>query len=274
VTSVGTYCWRGDFTPSAASAAAGVSPGTDGSSGECFTVNPVTPTLGTSAGAGPVQLGNPISDTASLAGTANEPGTPVINPATAGGPAGGTITFTAFGPNNCTTAVFSTTVPVSGDNASYGPVSFTPTAVGTYHWVATYSGDPPNTNGTSHNTGCSDTGEDVTVTTTTASSSAQTWVPNDTGTVTSAGGAPLNGTLSIQLYTGDNCGATSGSAVSGQLYSKTLTNATSPQSLTTSNTSFTVSASASTSWLVTFTSTDANVAGSSHCESTTLTINN
>ena len=56
-----------------------------------------------------MDLGNPITDTATLTGTANKPGTPAINPTTAGGPAGGTITFTAYGPDNCTTAAFSTT---------------------------------------------------------------------------------------------------------------------------------------------------------------------
>jgi hypothetical protein len=274
VTSVGTYCWRADFTPSAASLANGVKPGSDDGSTECFTVTPVTPALATSAGAGPVVLGSPISDTATLNGTANKPGTPVINPTTAGGPAGGTITFTAYGPNNCTTVAFtSAPVQVSGDG-TYGPVQFTPTTAGVYHWAATYSGDPPNTNGTSHNLDCSDTGENVTVTDTTAATSAQTWLPNDTGAITSTGGGNLNGTLSIQLYTGDNCGATSGSAVSGQLYTKTLTNATSPATLTTSNTTFTVSSSSSVSWLVTFTSTDPNVGGSSHCESSNLTITN
>jgi hypothetical protein len=276
VTSVGTYCWRADFTPSAESAANGVLPGSDGSTTECFTVTPVTPTLATQAGAGPVTFGQPISDTATLSGTANRPGTPVINPTTPGGPAGGTITFTAYGPNNCTTVAFtSAPVTVNGDG-TYGPVSFTPTAPGTYHWAAVYSGDPPNTLGTDHNLDCTDTSENVTVTDTTAATSAQTWLPNDTGTVTSAGGAPLNGTLSIQLYTGDNCGATSGSPVSGQLYQKTLTNATSAadRTLTTNNTTFTVTASTSVSWKVTFTSTDSNVAGSSHCETTSLTITN
>jgi hypothetical protein len=273
VTQVATYCWRADFTPSAESAAAGVKPGSDGSTTECFTVTPVTPVLATQAGAGPVTLGQPITDTATLTGTANQPGTPVINPTTPGGPADGTITFTAYGPNNCSTVAFTTTVTVSGDG-TYGPVSFTPTSPGTYHWAAVYSGDPPNTNGTSHNLDCSDTSENVTVTDTTAATSAQTWLPNDTGTVTSAGGAPLNGTLSIQLYTGDNCGATSGSAVAGQLYQTTLTNATSPATLTTTNTTFTVTASTSVSWLVTFTSSDPNVTGSSHCESTSLTITN
>jgi hypothetical protein len=273
VTQVATYCWRADFAPSADSAAAGVKPGSDGSSTECFTVTPVTPALATQAGAGPVTFGQPISDTATLSGTANEPGTPVINPTTPGGPADGIITFTAYGPNNCSTVAFTTTVAVSGDG-TYGPVSFTPTAPGTYHWAATYSGDPPNTNGTSHNLDCSDNGEDVTVTDRTASTSAQTWLPNDTATVASVGGAPLNGTLSVQLYTGDNCGVTSGSAVNGQLYSTTLTNATSPATLTTTNTTFTVTITSSVSWLVTFTSSDPNVAGSNHCESTSLTITN
>jgi hypothetical protein len=274
VTQVATYCWRADFTPSAASAAAGVKPGSDGSTTECFTVTPVTPALSTQAGAGPVTFGQPITDTATLSGTANKPGTPVINPTTPGGPAGGTITFTAFGPNNCTTVAFtSSPVTVTGDG-TYGPVSFTPTSPGTYHWAATYTGDPPNTNGTSHNLDCSDTNENVTVTDTTASSSAQTWLPNDTAAVTSAHGAPLNGTLSVQLYTGPDCGATSGSAVSGQLYQATLTNAASPATLTTTNTSFTVSTSNSVSWLVTFASNDPNVTGSSHCETTTMTITN
>jgi len=237
-------------------------------------VNPVTPTLTTKAGAGPVQLGNPISDTATLTGTANEPGTPVINPTTAGGPAAGTITFTAFGPNNCTTLAFtSSAVPVSGDG-TYGPVSFTPTAPGTYHWKATYTGDPPNTNGTSHNLDCSDTSENVTVTDTTASTSAQTWLPNDTATVSSAHGAKLNGTLSVQLYTDGTCGNSGGSAVNGQVYTTMLTGTSSTGTVTTSNTTFTVSTSTSVSWLVTFTSTDPNVTGSSHCESTSLTITN
>jgi hypothetical protein len=269
VTAVGNYCWHAVFT----SDTPGVPNGTDDGVNECFTVTPVTPALATQAGAGPVTLGQPITDTATLTGTANQPGTPAINPTTPGAPADGTITFTAFGPNNCTTVAFTTTVSVSGDG-TYGPVSFTPTAIGTYHWAAVYSGDPPNTNGTSHNLDCTDTSENVTVTTTTVSTSAQTWLPNDTGTVATVGGAPLNGTLSIQLYTGDNCGVTSGSAVPGQLYSTTLTNATSPATLTTNNTSFSVTVTSSVSWLVTFASSDPNVTGSSHCESTSLTITN
>ena len=142
VTSAGRYCWRGDFV----SGTQGVPNSSDSSEGECFLVTPVTPTLTTSA-TGPVVLGNPISDTATLGGTANQPGTPIINPTTPGAPAGGTITFQVFGPNDatCANAVFtSAPVTVSG-NGTYGPVSFMPTAAGTYRWIASYTGNLPNT---------------------------------------------------------------------------------------------------------------------------------
>jgi hypothetical protein len=136
---------------------------------------------------------------------------------------------------------------------------------------------PGGANGANY-TGSQDasSGECFTVNDTTGAASQQTWQPNDSTTVTAAHGAPLNGTLSAQLYTDGTCGNSGGTAVSGQLYSKTLTNATSAadRTLTTNNTTFTVSASTSTSWLVTFASTDNNVTGSSHCESTSLTITN
>ena len=72
--------------------------------------------------------------------------------------------------------------------------------------------------------------------------------------------------------TGTGCVA--GSEVSGQLYTKGLSGAASPASLTTANSTFVVSVSQGVSWLVTFTSTDSNVASSSHCENTSLTITN
>ena len=252
LTSVGTYCWRGDFTPSADSASKGVKPGSDGSPTECFTVNPVTPTLATQAGAGPVLLGNPISDTATLTGTANEPGTPVINPTTAGSPAGGTITFTAFGPNDCSTVAFTTTRAVSGDGmyptASQAAVSFTPTAVGTYHWAATYSGDPPNTNGTSHNTSCTDTAEDVVVQQVPSSmTSVQSFIPNDSATVSAPAGGPLNGSVNFQVFESSDCSGTA-------IYTQDVTvSGASPQTVSTTNTTVSTTA-ANVSWKLTYTS--------------------
>lgn len=102
-------------------------------SGTCSFTPPLTTTgaIGTVA-SGPISLGagHTIHDTATLSGVnAN---------------AGGSITFNAYGPNNTTCAgspAFTSTVTVSGPN-SYASANFTPSAAGTYRWVAGYSGDP------------------------------------------------------------------------------------------------------------------------------------
>ena len=134
-------------------------------------------------------------------------------------------------------------------NGTYGPVSFTPDAPGTYHWVASYSGDLPNTLASTPSA-CLDANEDVVVEGRSQLSTAQDWLPNDTATIT--GDTNLNGTLTFTLYTGDNCGVTSGSAVPGQSYSFTLTNVASPAIRTTANTTFKVTAAneGAYSWLV------------------------
>jgi hypothetical protein len=240
VTAAGHYCWSATFTATTT----GVPPATDDGANECFDVTPVTPTLATQAGAGPVVLGNPISDTATLTGTANKPGTPVINPATAGGPAGGTITFTAYGPNDCTTVAFtSSTVAVNGDG-TYGPVQFTPTAVGTYHWFASYSGDSPNTNAATHNGSCSDTSEDVVVTSVPSSlTSTQSFIPNDSATVSAPLGGNLAGTVTFKLYESNDC---SGTAILTQ--TKSVSGASS-QTVSTTNTTVSTT-SANVSWLI------------------------
>ncbi len=239
VTAAGRYCFRADFS---GDSSIGVPPQSDHSSGECFTVAPVQPALTTQAGAGPVDFGQPVTDTATLSGTANQPGTggPAgdagsINPTTLGGPAQGTITFTLY-KADCTTVATGTgtnpqTVNVTG-NGTYGPVSFTPDAPGTYHWVATYSGDPPNTNGTSHNTACDDSNEDVVVRQIkTQIKTKQSWIPNDTATVTAEiGNLGAGGTVAFSLYDNATC---DGSA----LYSETVnvTGGAPSETLSTSN---------------------------------------
>jgi len=272
ITSAGPYCWRADYSGDAAQ---GVPPSSDSSATECFTVTPVTPTLKTQA-SGPVQLGNQISDTATLSGTANQPGSPIINPITAGPPAAGTITLSAYGPNNCTTiALGPTTVTVSGDG-TYGPVSFTPTAVGIYTFVASYSGDAPNTNSVPA-TACPDPSgtETVMVSDTTGVSTAQNWLPNDSATITSAGGSPLNGSVTFTLYSNATCdpGGNDGNV----LFAEPAQNVSgaSPQTAVTHNTNLKVSATITVSWRVVYTSNDPNVSGSSsNCETTSLTITN
>jgi len=272
LTSVGRYCWRGfvDFST------AGLDDQTDSSEGECFEVLPVTPTLSTSAGPD-VVLGNPITDTADLAGTAYQPGTdgpnatyPSIN-ATMDTAAGGTITFTLVGPNNCTDVPAGFTpidVDVSGDSSTAYTASFTPGAIGEYTWIAEYSGDDPNTLGAGP-TACPDANEAVVVTGTAGLSTAQDWLPNDTATIT--GPTALSGTATFTLYTGSDCNAGDDDTVVYGPVDVPVSGA-SPQTAATSNSTLILEAgSGPYSWLVTY--DDANLTSPDPtCETTTITI--
>jgi hypothetical protein len=225
LTEAGRYCFRADF---AGDSDAGVPPSSDSSGAdECFTITPRTPTISTNAGAGPVDFGLPVTDTANLTGTANEQasdgsGDGSINPTTLGGPAQGTITFTLY-KSDCTTKATGTgtnpqTKAVTG-NGSYGPVSFTPDAPGLYYWVATYSGDPPNTTASpASNSPCPDANEAVTVRQIpTSVQTKQDWIPNDTATVASSiGNLASGGSVRFRLYSGSTC---NGSALYDQTVS-------------------------------------------------------
>ena len=270
VTAAGDYCWSAHF----ASTTSGVPNADDNGLNECFTVTPVTPALPTTAGPD-VVLGNPVTDTAALSGTSNQPGTPAINPTTAGAPAGGTITFTLL-KDNCTTLATGTgtnpqTVPVSG-NGTYGPVSFTPDAVGTYHWKATYTpatADPNNV-GSTFNGDCTDANEDVVVTSVASSlTSQQSFIPNDTSTVTAPAGGPLAGGVKFEVFESSDCTGTA-------IYTQTVSvSGASPQTVSTTNTTVSTTAT-NVSWRLTYTSTNPaqrNIPATC-LEKTTLTIDN
>jgi hypothetical protein len=275
VTSVGRYCWRAVFSGDSAN---GIPGSSDSRATECFTVNPVTPTLSTEAG-DDVFLGANVTDTATLGGTATQPASPVINTTgTAGAAAGGTITFTLYGPSDtgCGSKVYESPAPgvaVSG-NGTYNSAGFAPTAPGNYHWVATYSGDSPNTNGVTHNAACTDTKEDVLVKTVASSmTTAQTWVPNDSATISApAGSGNLAGTVSFELYASNDC------AVGGDapIYSTTQSvSGASPKTVSTSNTTA-QDKSGSFSWSVSYDSTNTaqrDIPVSCH-ETSALTVSN
>jgi hypothetical protein len=271
VTSVGRYCWRAVFSGDSAN---GIPGSSDSRASECFNVNPVTPTLATTAGLD-INLGGTLSDSADLAGTATQPAVPVINlTGTGGAAAEGTIRFKLFGPDNCTTEAYtSPTVTVSGDGTYETPnPQFEPTEAGTYHWVAVYSGSSPNTNGTTHNAQCDDANEDVVVNTVASTlKSDQTWLPNDSVTVSAlAGSGDLDGTVSFDLYKSADCG---GDAV----YSTTAEVAgASPETVSTSNTTVKATASGSYSWKVSYDSDNPaqqDIPASCH-ETSSLTIDN
>ena len=96
-----------------------------------FTNKRPAPTIATTPSAGG-PVGTSVSDTATVTGG--------VTPT-------GTVTFHAVpaGDTTCTgTPVFTSTNPLSGSPLSATSGSFTTTAVGTYHWVATYNGDANN----------------------------------------------------------------------------------------------------------------------------------
>ncbi len=270
VTAAGDYCWSAHFT----SATNGVPDSDDDGTNECFTVTPVRPALPTTAGPD-VELGNPVTDTVVLSGTSNQPGTPAINPTTAGAAAGGSITFTLL-KSDCTTLATGTgtnpqSVPVNGDG-TYGPVSFTPDAIGTYHWTATYTpamGDPNNL-GSTFNGDCSDANEDVVVLPVPSSLfTAQSFIPNDSATVSAPRGGALAGSVTFAVFESSDCSGTA-------IFTQTVpVSGGSPQTVSTTNT--TVSTTAATvSWLVSYDSTNpAQRDIPANClEKTALTIDN
>jgi hypothetical protein len=272
----GFYCfraeWPGDTNYPTALTEFGGTSGTN----ECFTVQviPTTTTTTPSVGSGgTTNFGSSVTDHAVVKAT--QPG---------GGSPTGTVTFFICDPTQlsngaCPTGGTQVGNPVMTTDLMTSPLpssfadssAFMVNKTGIWCFRAVYT--PGGANGANY-TGSSDasSGECFTVTDTTGSTSAQTWLPNDTAIVAAAHGAPLNGTLSAQLSTDGTCSA----LVSDQLYTKTLTNATSAadRTLTTANTTFPVITSTSVSWLVTFTSSDPNVTSSMHCEVTSLTITN
>jgi hypothetical protein len=272
----GTYRWIASYS--------GDSPNTNPVSGACndthesVVVNPGQPvitTQATSASGSPV--GTAIDDTAHLTGTVNQPN---------GTAAGGTITFSLYGPDDatCGTAIATRTLTVSGDgyytaSAGAGTGSLTPTLPGTYRWVASYSGNLPNTQSVSGK--CNDLNEaSLLVTLQPSLSTAQSWVPNDSATVSVAsGGGSLAGSIRFRLYSNATC-----TASDTTLYDKSFTIGSAGE-LSSDGLSWTVStdnttaygASGTFSWLVQYTSTNAghtNVTSACNVENSTLTVNN
>jgi hypothetical protein len=280
----GRYCFRGDYGGSLVYNGSS-DPSNTTAANECFTVTQIStgtvtkPSVGQN---GTTTFGDTtVMDTAVISANAS-----------GGGPITGTVDFFLCSPSQM--AALSESTCVSGGTGSGSTMLLTdlvtspPSAsatsdaftsgvnqTGTWCWRAVYT--PGGTDGSQY-TGSSDSKstECFTVTDTTSGNSAQTWMPNDTGNVSSVSGAPLNGTLSIQLYSNADCGVaeSGGGAVLLQLYQTTLTGTSSSASLTTTNMTYAVTTSTSVSWLVTFTSTDPNVTGFSHCESSSVTVTN
>ena len=207
-------------------------------------------------------VGDPIKDTATLTG--------------ATGDATGTITFKLYSDAACTNEVNTGLQPVdigspngSGDYV-VNSGDFTPNAVGTYYWIASYSGDDKNLEVSGE---CGDANESSIVEKSPANiETAQELFPQDSATLSATGGGTPTGTVTFKLYGPDNptCSA-SGAAPVYTESDVTLTNGTA----NTDNTTFSVNQAKSGNykWLVTYSGDEDHNDATSACGKEAFTAN-
>jgi hypothetical protein len=192
------YCWRATFT----SGTTGVPNASDGSSTECFTVTPLTPTITTQlkkvsddSNASTITLGTAVYDTAALSGNTTT--------------AGGTVRYRVYTNSTCTTLLggtdgnaYNTQADVTVTNGSVpNSANITLLLAGTYYFQATYqTGDANNVAGAK--SAC--TSETLIVQATPAPHSAPEVQIRDSVTVTGLSASPT-GNLVIGVYSESTC---------------------------------------------------------------------
>jgi hypothetical protein len=161
-----------------------------------------------------------------------------------------------YGPNDATcsgAAAFTSTVTVSG-NGSYTSAAFTPSAVGTYRWIAAYSGDARNLPSSG---ACGDPNEEVVVKKAKPQlRTAPDLLPNDKATIAGLVG-PSGGTLTFALYLNATCTGSPAYSETQAVNANGIFN--------TSNTSVRVTADATLSWIVSYSGDANNEAATSAC---------
>ena len=249
----GHYCFRGEYTPDAF---APYSPGNEtDQTNECFEVVPPTTSLTTDAG-GPYDIGADgtvdLSDTAHLSGGTSN--------------AGGTITFSLFSDAQCKNQVGSdVTASVNGaDGKDYPSPSITVNAAGTYHWIASYSGDP---NNDPSSTACLDEGENPHVNGLGVNLTTDAGGPYDIGadgTVAlsdtahlSGGTSNAGGTITFSLFSDAQCKNQVGSDVTASVSGADGKNYPSP--------SITVNAAGTYHWVASYSGDSNNNAATTAC---------
>jgi hypothetical protein len=201
----------------------------------------VSPTIVTQVSDATITIGDSVTDTATLSGGNNPTGT---------------IAFNVYGPNDATctgTATLVSTETVNG-NGNYTSDSFTPTAVGTYRWIASYSGDA---NNAAVSGACNDANETVVVSLNQPSlSTTPNVLPNDSATLSGLLD-PSGGTITFKLFLNAAC--------TGDPLDTWTSTVNANGTFTSSNTTHTVSADTVISWIVEYSGDAKNAAATSGC---------
>jgi hypothetical protein len=188
-----------------------------------------------------ITIGNSVTDTATL----SEGNSPT-----------GKITFKVYGPNDATcsgAAAFTDEVTVNG-NGNYTSDAFTPDAVGTYRWIASYSGDWRNEPASGK---CNDANEQVVVRKAVPDLKTAPFVyPNDTATLKGLF-KPSGGKLEFKLFGNKDC-------TGDPIYTESQTVGANGD-FTTKNSTVKVSSDATISWIVSYSGDDRNEGGTSKC---------
>ncbi len=198
----GTHRWIAHYSGDANNAAVDT---TCTDANESSTVNQATVTLTTNATGG-VTVGQPIHDVATLSGGSNPTGA---------------ISFDVFAPGDtgCATPINVSTSTVTGAG-SYTSSDYTTTLVGTYRWIAHYSGD---SNNAAIATTCTDANESSAVNQASPSIATraspttaivgQSLTVGDTATLT--GAYNPGGSVTFTLYSDNQCTTPATPGVSG-----------------------------------------------------------
>ena len=198
----GVWHWTADYSGDANNA-----PASSGCSAEPVTINPASPTITTTA--------SPSTGTVGIAALTGDSATLLnaFNPT-------GSVTFTLYSDPTCSTPVpgMSGSGSITSGLASWSQ-SWTPTAAGTYYWLASYPGDA---NNNAYTTTCGEANEQIVIGTgtpllTTTASGPVTVGNNITDTAHLSGGyGTLGGSISFDVYgPGDTLCATPLTAPSG-----------------------------------------------------------
>ena len=197
-TIVGVWHWTADYSGDGAN-----QPSSSGCSAELVTITQAQPAVSTSATAS-ITIGGTISDTATISGLVLPDGT-------------GTITFELYGPDDATCSgtnlvanVAAYTVGPVNANGPYSSPAFTPSAVGTYRWIANFSGDA--NNAATSNT-CNGANEASVVGPATPSAGTTPDVQIRDNVTLTGGYGTITGNVDFALYDNDQC---SGTAVFSQ----------------------------------------------------------